>query len=81
MKVTDFSGNISLGNRKVGRQNMVRFGGKDTRFPGAREVPERPETGQDRNGGELVRFHNWVDTAFQARSTLARFCFRTSRKT
>jgi hypothetical protein len=53
---------------------MGRFGERDTRFKGAREMPERSVT-MSREGGRMAdsgMFHNWVEKVYDARITLSK---------
>ncbi len=59
---------------------MKRFGERDTRFPGARQMPEHSE--QDHDGGNAgeLHFHNCCYEMFQGKAVLSRLLKNLSRK-
>ncbi len=50
---------------------MKRFGEKNTRFPGAQEVPERRDQDQEREDSERVYFHNWFIETVNCKAALS----------
>ncbi len=59
---------------------MKRFDERDTRFPGAQEMPEHPEKDHNGENAEQVHVHNWWHEIFHTKAVLSKLSKNLSRK-